>query len=310
MGKIKAKLFSLLKFYKWFDFTSSNINHYVIKSLKKRDIENFNIVICSSVETFIYANSSCRVNHKKLVYFVQDYENWNIPENILNYTLSHKDVDYITISDDLVKKITKMGGDVSLTLYNGINKNDFFVNIPWNERDRASFLFLYHPSERKGCDLLLRAIQKIHEVDSSIKFSCFSAYTKPENFPSFIHYVYQPTVKQLNNLYNENRYFICSSIYEGFGLTAAEASFSGAIVVTTRNGGVEQFIKNEVTGFVLKERTLNSFMVAIMKLSQKDEELNLFAIESSKKVRIQLDLDINFKKIDSYFKARYNNKRN
>ncbi|WP_128863858.1 hypothetical protein [Shigella sp. FC2833] len=35
VGKIKAKLFSLLKFYKWFDFTSSNINHYVIKSLKK-----------------------------------------------------------------------------------------------------------------------------------------------------------------------------------------------------------------------------------------------------------------------------------
>ncbi|MED8727382.1 hypothetical protein RCM28_02150, partial [Escherichia marmotae] len=89
-----------------------------------------------------------------------------------------------------------------------------------------------------------------------------------------------------------------------------EASFSGAIVITTRNGGVEQFIKNEVTGFVLQERTLNSFLVAIMRFSQKDEELNLFAMKSSNKVRMQLDLEINFKKIDSYFKARYNNERN
>jgi Glycosyltransferase len=308
-GRIKSCILARMKFYSWFDFTSANISHRVKTGLSQKVIDEFDIIICSSVETFIYASEISKIEHKKIVYFVQDYENWNVSVDVLNKTLSYKDIDYITISNDLKNRISDAGGTVVMALYNGVNKNDFFITTPWKERTTASFLFLYHPGERKGCSLLLDALEKAKELNYSLNLSCFSAYPKPSDFPAFIKYYYQPSVKELNKIYNENKYFICSSIYEGFGLTPAEAAFCGEVIITTKNGGVEQYVKDGETGFILRERTRDSFISAIMHFSQNEKLYDSFSTKSSASIKENLDFEKNLFSMDTFLSAKYRNLR-
>lgn len=306
-GKIKRILLSHLKFYNWYSFSSNSINHNTVRTVNADFFKNYNIVICSSVETFIYIDKNNFVEPRKLIYFVQGYENWNVEQHLLDETLSKQSIDYVTISDDLAHKISNAGGKVSLILHNGINHNDFYVIKEWTRRQAASFLFLYHPSERKGCDLLLRTICKIKEKQHFIQFSCFSAYPKPKDFPKFIEYHFRPTVTKLNKLYNANRFFICSSLHEGFGLTPAEAAFAGGIVLTTKNGGVEQYIKDNVTGFVFSDRTEDDFQYLIYKLVERKDFLSDFSKDSSKYIVNLLDLENNFNRLNDYLNHKITN---
>lgn len=307
-GKLKKMFFSLFFCPKWYLFKSKNGTHKVINNLKRNSLGVYSNVICSSVETFIYISDENIIERNKIIYFVQDYECWNTKIDKLNETLSHKDINYITISDDLHKKITLAGGNVALTLYNGINKADFYNFKKWESRPQSSFLFLYHPSKRKGCDALLQGLLKVNEYAGNIKFTCFSAYPKPKNFPEFIKYYYRPTLEQLNCLYNNNKFFICSSEYEGFGLTPAEAAFAGEIVLTTKNGGVEQYIENGINGFIIPDKTSEGFVDIIYNMLEQEPHLAEFSRASSRSIKTKLDLESNFHNLLNFISNKSDHK--
>jgi glycosyltransferase involved in cell wall biosynthesis len=308
LGKLKEGFLSIFSSPRWFVFKSKNVNHRIVKELKENSLVDYRIIICSSVETFIYISEKKIVELNKIIYFVQDYECWNVKIDKLNETLSHKDVDYITISDDLNKKITFAGGNVALVLYNGINKADFYNFKKWELRPSSSFLFLYHPSKRKGCDALISALKKVNENSKHIKFSCFSAYPKPKDFPEYISYYHRPTLKKLNDLYNNNKFFICSSEYEGFGLTPAEAAFAGEIVLTTKNGGVEQYIENGENGFIIPGKNSDAFVQIIYDIVAQEPYLAEFSRTSSHSIGNKLNLDLNFNKLLDFINNKIRDK--
>lgn len=296
-GKIKQIIFSKFFLPNWFTFKSQHIAHKVTNEMSFDSFRLYNKVICSSVETFIYISEETNLERNKIIYFVQDYECWNVDIHKLNETLSHKDIEYITISDDLCQKVIQAGGNVVLILYNGINKKDFYNYKLWETRPDSSFLFLYHPNKRKGCDALLDGLCKVHKDNIHARFSCFSAYPKPKDFPSFINYFYRPKVADLNELYNNNRFFICSSDYEGFGLTPAEAAFAGEIVLSTKNGGVEQYIEHGKNGFLIPSKDSDAFVKIIFDMIKKESSLADFSRVSSKSIVSMLNLDLNFEKL-------------
>ncbi|MBT1803245.1 glycosyltransferase family 4 protein [Enterobacter hormaechei] len=296
-GKIKKIIFSTFFTPEWFTFRSKYITHRVTDEMDFDSFKCYEKVICSSVETFIYISEKTTLDRKKIIYFVQDYECWNVNKDRVDETLSHKDIEYITISDDLCHKIIQAGGNVVLVLYNGINKTDFYNYKLWESRPDSSFLFLYHPNKRKGCDELLEGLCKVNKDKVNTRFSCFSAYPKPKDFPSFINYFYRPKLSDLNELYNNNRFFICSSDYEGFGLTPAEAAFAGEIVLSTKNGGVEQYIQHGVNGFLIPAKDSDAFVQIIFDMIKKESSLADFSRVSSKSIVSMLNLDVNFEKL-------------
>ncbi|MEI9651341.1 glycosyltransferase family 4 protein [Enterobacter ludwigii] len=299
-GRVKKLIF--LSFFSpgWFSFRSKDIYHKITDYLNEDVLRYYDRIICSSVETFIYLSEKTCFQRNKIIYFVQDYEYWNVKVDKLNETLSHKDIVYMTISDDLCHKISKAGGTVSLVLYNGINKKDFYSYIEWESRPNSSFLFLYHPNTRKGCEVLLHGLCEVNKINANAKFSCFSAYPKPKNFPSFINYYYRPKLGELNKLYNRHRFFICSSEYEGFGLTPAEAAFAGEIVLSTKNGGVEQYIQHGKNGFLIPEKNSDAFVQIINAMIEHEPYLAEFSKVSSKSIASMLNLDLNFHKLLSF----------
>jgi len=59
--------------------------------------------------------------------------------------------------------------------------------------------------------------------------------------PAWVERVPAPTDAEMCAFYNDLAVYVLPSAYEGWGLTAVEAMACGAAVVSTRNGGVEDF---------------------------------------------------------------------
>ncbi|HDU8571780.1 TPA: glycosyltransferase family 4 protein [Vibrio parahaemolyticus] len=304
LGGVKKAVLSKSNFYKWYTFTHP-IKHMVINDINDEILNKYDKVICTSVETMLSVDKVSNIS-SQLFYFIQDFEDWQFSKSIVSGSYRVDGVKNITISHDLKNIVESFGGKVDSVVFNGIDKNIFNEVKTFHERDENSLCFMYHPNKRKGCDLLIDAIDKMYKKDKNYKIKCFSAYQKPKDFPSYIEYVFRPTPKELNEIYNSCRYFICSSRYEGFGLTPAEASFSGCLVLTTDNGGVTQYIKNGVTGIVFPQLTSDSILNTIISLREKEEnrlaKLAKFGKSNTEKL---LDICHSYKEFEKIIIGKY-----
>ncbi|MDX1303668.1 glycosyltransferase family 4 protein [Photobacterium sp.] len=266
LGFLKKLILKYLNFHRWYGF-SCKVNHMVSDDFDYDYLSTFDVLICTSIETYLYLSKKNKVYCKK-IYFVQDFENWSFSDQDVYGTYTNKDFKIITISNYLKDKIKYVGGQVDLLLPNGIESDIFkLLNRPENRKE-TSFLFMYHPNIRKGCDILLDAIALIPDKEN-YSFECFSVYEKPTDFPDYIKYNHKPTRNNLNEIYNNNKFFICSSRVEGFGLTPAEAALSGCVILTTDNGGVNQYIVKDHSGFYFDDKTPESFLKLIGEVSEK-----------------------------------------
>lgn len=293
-GALKYHLYKLLKFYSWSE-TASSLSHKVVSCIN--DVSGYDLVICTSVET-AFCCSNFYDSEVNFLYFVQDFEDWYYPPELVEATYRLRMFRVITVSNYLKHLVESVGGKVYLNLPNGVEHNHFFSNKEYRSRDK-DFLFMYHPSDRKGCKPLIDAIVKYKKKHPSSKFSCFSAYKKPSDFPEFIEFVSRPSRENLSKIYNSHKYFICSSIKEGFGLTPAEAMACGTVVMSTENGGVSDFLFDEETGFVIKGNSKDDFYEAMVSIEKK--ELSVLSAISAKGayfVRTNLVWDNNFQKLN------------
>jgi glycosyltransferase involved in cell wall biosynthesis len=74
----------------------------------------------------------------------------------------------------------------------------------------------------------------------------------PEHvLPSWVTFVKQPPAQELvDEIYNTSRVFLCTSWVEGFGLANVEAMACGVALVTTNNGGSNDYAYHDETALV------------------------------------------------------------
>ena len=272
IGNLKRFIFTIFKFYKWYPFENiRKKEHRVTKRLSKEYVNTFDVILTTAVETLLYLDGIDFNKSIKVINFVQDYEVWRFSEEIVESTYKLPYLKNITISNILAKKITDAGAQQPKVIFNGIDQNIFKQNSLWAQRTNNTFLFMYHPSHRKGCDILLKTIEKYKERNANAQFTCFSTYPKPNQFPKGINYIYRPSKLELVNEYNKNKFFICSSRFEGFGLTPAEAMSCGSLVLTTDNGGVNSFIEDGVSGLYFNDFSVESMLEKLEMVESMDE---------------------------------------
>ena len=76
----------------------------------------------------------------------------------------------------------------------------------------------------------------------------------------------QLSTTALREFYNECAVLLLPSRFEGFGLPAAEAMACGTAVVTTANGGTEDFAENETTALVVPPAEPEHMAAAVCRL--------------------------------------------
>ncbi|MBZ6014017.1 glycosyltransferase family 4 protein [Leuconostoc gelidum subsp. gelidum] len=152
--------------------------------------------------------------------------------------------------------------------------DDFKVTNPIENRGNTIAL-LNHPSKRKNTKLGLEIIQAVRKQIPNLEVLLFGTEDLDTSNLEFMQYFKRPSRKQLrNDVYNQATIYLLPSEYEGWGLTAMEAMASGDIVVSNDNGGVNDFIKNNVNGFILNFNDRESVINQIVKI-MNHRDLNI-----------------------------------
>jgi len=114
-------------------------------------------------------------------------------------------------------------------------------------RRSLAVVFVGRPDVRKGWGVLFRAWERVHAVlpEAILHVVGFSGVSRPA-----VRFHGRLSAAELRSLVMDSRCVVCPSLFEGFGLSAAEAIASGTPVVATNVAGLRSIIRNEQTGLL------------------------------------------------------------
>ncbi len=167
-------------------------------------------------------------------------------------------------------------------VHNGID-TETFRPLPDVERQPGLILYVGNSEDRnKGARYLLEAMNLLKHDRRDFQLALVDH--KKENLKlaprlvqqyglqSRVHFTGRVTTEQLVKLYNQAMMVVSPSLYEGFGLPAAEAMSCGAPVIATTGGAFPEVIDHEKTGWLVPPGNAEALADAI-RMFADDEEL-------------------------------------
>lgn len=136
-------------------------------------------------------------------------------------------------------------------------------------------LFVGSLIPRKGLNFLVEAARKIVKENSDTTFLIVGdgplkneliRTLKKWNLSGNFRFFGKVTEKELPGLYNSADVFVLPSIQEGQGIVLLEAQASGKPVVAFDIGGVNEFVRNGETGYLVKRGDCKELADALLKL--------------------------------------------
>jgi glycosyltransferase involved in cell wall biosynthesis len=212
-------------------------------SIKQLSFDNSEIIIAFDYGIALSLSEKLP-NLKKCFYLIQHDEKVYYDKRVIRkaWKLS---MTKIVISTWLYKLLKKYCDDVVL-VKNYVDIHSFYVSQPIENRSNVVSL-IQHPNPSKGTAIGINALKIVKEKIPDLKVIMFGTHEKKNNLPDyFIYYRMANVVTLREKIYNLSSIYLLPSFVEGWGLTATEAMACGATLVSTRNGGVDDFgIDNE-----------------------------------------------------------------
>ena len=179
----------------------------------------------------------------------------------------------IAVSKYTVDELTELYGinkNKIHVIYNGVDVQKFKPRLNRAElrrefgleEDKKIALFVGRLYHRKGLETLLQSIPPVLKEFSNVKFVISGKGFKQkeeslkklakqldiEDHVTFLGYV--PDEK-LPNLYSASDIFVLPAIYENFPFAILEAQSTGLPVISTKVGGIPEFIVDNENGFLI-----------------------------------------------------------
>jgi glycosyltransferase involved in cell wall biosynthesis len=162
-------------------------------------------------------------------------------------------------SRESVMKAFSLRGEQITTIHDGVDTG-VFRPMPEVAKKPGMILFVGNSEDRnKGAKFLLEAVKILKDrgVDFHLVFKDrLDAEMAPKlaeqlGIRDRLTFVGRLPVEDLARLYNEAEVLVSPSVYEGFGLPAAEANACGVPVVATTAGAFPEVIANGETGILV-----------------------------------------------------------
>ncbi|MHB1599157.1 MAG: glycosyltransferase family 4 protein [Acidimicrobiales bacterium] len=192
----------------------------------------------------------CRADAGALVQIVYDYEHWQAEPSLrprMKRALGRKDVHQIATSTAVATLLHEIGRAPIALIPSGLQSDEFGLDEPTGERSVVGFAL--RPGQSKDMDTAFAAADAIRLAVPSTRIECFGDPRLP--VPDGVTSLGRLSSTALRAFYNRVAVFMLTSRYEGWGLPAAEAMACGAAVVSTRNGGTEDFVRHGHNGLLV-----------------------------------------------------------
>ncbi len=226
----------------WMDI-HPGVKLILVPDLREQFIPDGDVVIATAYQTAFWVNDYSERKGRKF-YLIQSYEDWNGPEEEVRKSWLlplHK----VVISKWLMNIAQRFGEDGRTDYIPiGLDLTQFRITSPINERKTPRIGMLAHPNQVKGTDDGIAALEMIRTKLPDLQAVLFGTPPRRQNLPQWATYICQPSREQLVELYNSCQVYLNPSWAEGWGLTAAEAMACGCALVSTSNGGVNEFATN------------------------------------------------------------------
>jgi glycosyltransferase involved in cell wall biosynthesis len=153
----------------------------------------------------------------------------------------------LAVSDDAKKNVSALAGKQVEVWPFPIDTEKF--KSRWGNIE-PRFVFVGRANDpRKRIELFLRAFE---ELGGDYRATVVSS-ARPTRIPNNVEIVSGLSDAQLVHLYATTAAFVLSSEQEGLGIAAMEAMACGLPVISTRCGGPETFIEDNVSGFFVSD---------------------------------------------------------
>jgi glycosyltransferase involved in cell wall biosynthesis len=167
--------------------------------------------------------------------------------------------------------------------------------LPGATREPGTILFVGDSEDRnKGARYLIEACARLqHEMDFRLLFkdkeqkdmTVVPPLVWKHGLNRFVEYIGRVSTAELVRLYNSVQILVSPSLYEGFGLPAAEAMACGAAVIATTAGAFPEFIDDGRTGVLVPPGNPDALAAAIQALLREPERCRAMGAAASGHIR-------------------------
>jgi L-malate glycosyltransferase len=257
------------------DWIDNTVPIEILPSNHSKYISEADILVATAWQTAEFA-AKLPVKNGIPFYFILHYESlWTRYKSkaVKTYNLPMKQ---ITISNWLKDTLKKNHGQNADVVVIPVDQDMFYCEAKkWNSIRRVCML--HHDYDWKGYEDGIKAVKKVMAQGYHLELVVFGE--KLEDPQSLFdaagfnfEYHYRPAGKQLREIYHSCDIFLCSSWYEGLGLTAMEAMACRCSLVTTDTGGCLEYAKDEHTALISASRDISGLSQNLIRLLE-DEAL-------------------------------------
>ena len=157
---------------------------------------------------------------------------------------------------------------------NGLNFEDFGLDVPLSERDPQSLIMLYSTQKGKGSEQGLEAMYLVRQEVPGLRATLFGLPERPRALPHWISYWCRANTHLLRRLYNEAAIFVGPSWSEGWPLPPAEAAQCGAALCLTDIKGHREYAIHRQTALLSPPKLPEALATNIKNLI-KDGDLRI-----------------------------------
>jgi glycosyltransferase involved in cell wall biosynthesis len=203
------------------------------------------------------------------------------------------------ISTDTANRARAVGckKEIAITPY-GIDASKFSKRPPKKEllkkyglEGKTVLISVCRLSRRKGLEYLLRALPgvgkgaKLLIVGDGVERKNLAALAAELGISDRVVFAGPVPNEKLIDYYNLADIFVLPSLHEGMGIVFLEAMACGLPVVTTRIGGMTDFVKDGETGLLVDPQNSEQLVVALSKLMGDKRLRQRIAADGEKLVR-------------------------
>lgn len=259
------------------------------KAFKNNFLNQYNYIISSEYnQTMSYLLTRRKTGHNKLILYHGPYKNESkiILRKLYDLLFLKRminQIDFVFTKSILARNFLLSKGFKNVHVLGvGIDTDKFMVEmieeaqVPRLDELKEKRLLLYvgRLEERRNIRFLFETFKDLRLRDPSLYLlligngeqklvANYFSYAKELGIDEYILHIRKVDQKHLKYYFEQSEVFLLPTTYEIFGMVLLECLYFGLPIITTRNGGSDLLIQNNINGVIVEEFNVNLWASAI-----------------------------------------------